>query len=96
MQQSINDSELKSKRGRLRFRAWHRGTREMDLLLGSFADQYIQQWDVSSLQCFSELLDENDVDLYEWYTKQSDPSDFIIKNPILQLFLKHHYCFSNA
>ena len=58
-------------RRRLHFRAWHRGTRELDLILGRFADQYL--WDLNSheLNFFSQLLDVHDPDLYDWITEKA-------------------------
>ena len=41
--QAPNGESLEKRRKRLRFRAWHRGTREMDLLVGSFADAHLDR-----------------------------------------------------
>ena len=38
-----------NRRKRLRFRSWHRGTKEMDLLMGSFADAHLSAFDVGQL-----------------------------------------------
>lgn len=51
---------------RLRFRAWHRGTKEADLLIGGFADRYSAGWDDAELRWFEALLDEQDVDVMGW------------------------------
>lgn len=51
---------------RARFRAWHRGTREADYLLGGFFDRHHQAWNQSDLAWFEALLDEDDVDLMAW------------------------------
>ena len=51
---------------RLRFRSWHRGTREMDLLLGRFADANLPQFTEAQLDMYEELLTCNDPDLYSW------------------------------
>ena len=51
---------------RLRFRSWHRGTREMDLLLGSFADRHLPSFNAEQLACYEALLLENDPDVYNW------------------------------
>ena len=53
-------------RRRLRMRAWRRGTREMDLILGPFADAMLPGMDAASCAEFEALLDENDQDLYAW------------------------------
>ena len=51
---------------RMRMRAWRRGTREMDLILGPFADTVLPQMDGPERTEFEALLDENDQDLYAW------------------------------
>ena len=53
---------------RLRIRSWRRGTKEMDLILGGFADAYLDQLDEDLVQKFDSLLEENDQDLYTWVT----------------------------
>jgi len=55
-------------RERLRFRSWHRGTREIDLLLGSFADMHLHAFTPEQLAHYDALLHENDPDLYDWIT----------------------------
>src|SRR3546814_6885906 len=55
---------------RLRFRSWHRGTREMDLLLGRFADGNLPRFSACQLARFEELLEQNDVDIYNWVTRR--------------------------
>ena len=51
---------------RLRIRSWRRGTREMDMLLGPYADAALAALDGAALDAFEALLDENDQDLYAW------------------------------
>ncbi|HEX5644561.1 MAG TPA: succinate dehydrogenase assembly factor 2 [Erythrobacter sp.] len=51
---------------RARFRAWHRGTREADYMIGGFFDRYHAQWDEAALRWFEALLDEDDVDVMAW------------------------------
>lgn len=53
---------------RMRMRAWRRGTKEMDLILGPFADEVLPALDASLRQAFEALLAENDHDLYGWVT----------------------------
>ncbi|WP_339827906.1 succinate dehydrogenase assembly factor 2 [uncultured Parasphingorhabdus sp.] len=58
------DRETKLKR--LQFRAWHRGTREADFLIGGFFDRYSQDWSDSEIDWFESLLVEDDVDVMAW------------------------------
>jgi len=53
---------------RLKIRAWRRGTKEMDLILGTFADQKLGALDAGELDLLEALMDENDTDLYPWFT----------------------------
>ena len=82
---------LQYERGRLRFRAWHRGTREMDLLLGSFADANIASWNAAQLAEFSQVLNEIDVDLYDWYIGRMMPSSTLDSNTIFKQFQAHKF-----
>jgi antitoxin CptB len=51
---------------RLRFRAWHRGTKEADLLIGGFFDARSAAWSEAEIDLFEELLEEQDVDIMAW------------------------------
>lgn len=62
--------ELSMRLRRLRYRAWHRGTKEMDLLLGPYADARLGQMEVAELDRFETLLEEADTDLLKWLMGQ--------------------------
>lgn len=64
---------IEVRRKRLRFRSWHRGTKEMDLLVGSFADRHLGGFDQEQLDRFEALLLEPDPDLYNWMTGAAEP-----------------------
>ena len=51
---------------RLRFRAWHRGTRESDYLMGCFFDRNHEQWSEADFDWFEALLDEEDPEVLSW------------------------------
>ena len=55
---------------RLRMRSWRRGIKEMDLILGPFADEALEGFDAPALDVFEALLAENDHDLYQWVTSR--------------------------
>ncbi|MDA9543451.1 MULTISPECIES: succinate dehydrogenase assembly factor 2 [unclassified Bradyrhizobium] len=59
-----SSSGLDERRKRLLFRCWHRGTREMDLILGRFADAEIGNLSDDELSQLETLLEVNDPDLY--------------------------------
>lgn len=51
---------------RMRMRSWRRGTKEMDLILGPWADAKLAAMDEPTLALYDQLLEENDQDLYPW------------------------------
>lgn len=51
---------------RIAFRAWRRGFREADLILGPFSDRYCPDMTGAELDQFERLLDQLDHDLYDW------------------------------
>ncbi len=57
---------------RLRMRSWRRGMREMDLLLGPFADAALDDFPADALDRFEAFLAENDQDLYLWICRGRD------------------------
>ncbi len=59
---------LDIRRRQVRFRCWHRGTREMDLLLGRFADEHLADLTEEGLGQLEALLDAPDPQLYAWYS----------------------------
>ena len=63
------DARLK----KLRFRAWRRGFREADLILGPFADQHVSGFTTTELDWFERLLDQPDQDVYGWILGRSHP-----------------------
>lgn len=57
-----------ARRKRLRYRAWHRGTKESDIILGSFADAKLPTLDDAGLDAFEALMDVPDPVIYDWVT----------------------------
>ncbi len=56
---------------RMRMRSWRRGTKEMDLVLGPFADAHLDGLSEADLVTYDALLAENDQDLMAWVLGQS-------------------------
>lgn len=84
------EETVENRRKRLTFRAWHRGTREMDLLMGSFAEKYIPTFDMPELDIFEEILMNNDPDVYDWINgRKTPPTD--LSSPVLDLLLAHRF-----
>jgi antitoxin CptB len=59
---------LDVRRKKLLFRAWRRGVREMDLIVGRFADAHIGTLDEPSLDDFERLIEAPNASLYAWVT----------------------------
>ena len=75
---------------RARFRAWHRGTREADLMIGGFFDRHHAMWTEVELGWFEALLDEDDVDVLAWALK-ARPAPQRFAGPMLQALEKLDY-----
>ena len=73
---------------KIRLRAWRRGFREADLILGPFADRYCPAMTGPQLDAFEALMEEADQDIYDWYLGKTPVADHI--NPeifaLLQAF----------
>jgi len=68
---------LELQRKRLRYRANHRGFKEVDILLGGFANSMIDGLSKQELTAFENLLKARDHDIYDWITgKQEVPDEF--------------------
>lgn len=63
---------LDLRRRKLLFRAWHRGLREVDLILGRFADGSIEQLTEAELSEFESLMNVPDGELLAWLTGEAD------------------------
>ena len=57
-------------RNKLRFRAWRRGFREADLILGPFADVHGPTLSVEQLDTLETLLEQSDREIYAWIVGQ--------------------------
>ncbi len=66
-------TDQEARRRRVLFRAWRRGTQEVDLLVGSFADDFIGVLDGVQLDRFEALLDCPDAELLDWITGRCAP-----------------------
>jgi antitoxin CptB len=62
---------LENLRGRLKFRSWHRGTKEMDLLMGHFADRHLDDYGAEELHLYAAILELPDPDVYDWIVGRS-------------------------
>jgi antitoxin CptB len=65
---SAEAENLDNRRKKLRFRSWHRGMREMDLILGRFADREISALTGGELDQYERLLDIPDTEFFQFVT----------------------------
>jgi antitoxin CptB len=74
---TISSDGLDARRRKLLFRSWHRGMREMDLIMGGFADARVAELNERDLAEFERLIDVPDRDLLAWITgEEAVPPDF--------------------
>ena len=69
------------------YRATHRGTKEMDILLGNFVKKYIEKFNDNELDDLEKLLFIEDEIIYNWYFKKNFNNN--ISNTKVSLMLKN-------
>ncbi|QUD88935.1 FAD assembly factor SdhE [Phenylobacterium montanum] len=74
---------------KIRYRAWHRGFREADLILGPFADAHLAELSDTELDAFEHLIDQPDHDLYGWIIGR-DPAPAEMEGPVLDRLKAFH------
>ncbi len=69
--------DIETQRKKLRIRAWRRGFKEADLILGRFADSHLDTLGPQDLKDLEALMDEQDADIYAWIIgRQPTPPQF--------------------
>jgi antitoxin CptB len=82
-------ADLHIRRRRILFRAWHRGLREMDLIMGRFADAEIGSMSEADLGEFERLIEVPDRDLFGWITGEVPiPANY--DSPVLRRLRDFH------
>jgi antitoxin CptB len=73
----LSSAGLDARRRRILFRAWRRGMREMDIVMGRFADAQLPEMNEADLDEFERLLDAPDPSVLAWITgEESIPADY--------------------
>ncbi|GJE02606.1 succinate dehydrogenase assembly factor 2 [Methylobacterium isbiliense] len=67
-----SSADLDPRRRRTLFRSWHRGIREMDLIMGRFADAEIGTLTEEELDAFERLIEVPDRDLFRWISGEEE------------------------
>ena len=63
---------LDIRKKRLKFRCWHRGSREADLLLGTFADRYLEDMGSTDVTKLENIVDCDDQVIWDWLTGMAE------------------------
>ncbi|MFL2837225.1 MAG: succinate dehydrogenase assembly factor 2 [Alphaproteobacteria bacterium] len=70
---------------RLIYRSWHRGTKELDLILGNFISENIDVMSDDEIKEFEALLNSEDPDIYKWIVKFETPNDKYLNGIIIKI-----------
>src|SRR5690606_36505781 len=81
--------DIVMRRKKLRYRAWHRGTREMDLVLGPCADAHVDRLDHHGLDRLEALMSEERPPLLTWVLGQVEPPDHIDHEFLAEVIADH-------
>ena len=81
-------NELESLKNKIKYRSSYRGTKEMDLLLGSFTFKYVEIFSFDELESLNNFIECNDEDISNFYLNKTPIKSFNDKK-ILDLFIEH-------
>lgn len=83
-------SDLEARKRRLLFRANHRGTKEADIMIGSFVQANLASMSLEDVMWFERFLEENDVDIMAWMIgRQQPPAQY--EGPIMDAMRRLDY-----
>ncbi|MEP1442529.1 MAG: succinate dehydrogenase assembly factor 2 [Hyphomicrobiales bacterium] len=86
---AITSDGLDPRRKKILFRAWHRGTKEMDIVFGTFADAHIATLSVDELDVLEHLMSAPDRDLFKWISGE-EPTPANYQSDVLSQIQKFH------
>ena len=78
--------DLEVRRKRLRYHSWHRGTKELDLVLGQFSEKYLPTMSENDIDLFEAIINENEHDIYAWLAGR-EPAPEQHENHIMNMIL---------
>ncbi len=70
--QTAHQAQHSERLNRIRYRSWHRGCKETDIILGNYCNHFIEKMDEPALDLFEAMLDEDDADIWAWLTDKYD------------------------
>ncbi len=69
------EPDIETRRKRLRYRAWHRGTRELDMILGPYAETHAATMSGADIDRLEALMQQEETDLLGWFMGQTVPPE---------------------
>lgn len=85
MTSDLTNTADATRRKRLLYQCWHRGTREMDLILGRFANAHVGLMSTAELEALEQILPVPDPALMRWVTGEEEPADIYDRALILRI-----------
>ena len=86
---TTSSADLPQVRKRLLYRAWHRGMKELDILLGSFADRNLATMSDAEAEQLATLMDAPEPLLFDWLMGKSAPPESF-DTPLLAKIIAFH------
>lgn len=86
---SRTSADLDPRRKRILFRAWHRGTREMDLIMGRWTESVIDTLSDAEMDTLEVLIEQTDRELFSWIS-QSEPVPVEHDTPVFRALMAFH------
>ncbi|MEQ9642823.1 MAG: succinate dehydrogenase assembly factor 2 [Alphaproteobacteria bacterium] len=85
----MNDN-LDIRRKRLLYRSWHRGTKELDLFIGAFADAHLATLSEAQLDRYEVILERDETDIYGWLSRR-EPVPPELDNDVMAMILSYDF-----
>lgn len=82
--------DLATRIARLKFRAWHRGTREADYTMGCFFNRFHAEWGEDEVAWFEALLERDDADIMAW-VMGAEPAPSPYAGPLMERMQRLDY-----
>lgn len=70
---------------KLLYQSKNRGCKEIGLILGKFAEKFLANMDAANLADFALILNQNDIDIYDWITSKTVPPSHLNSKVMLQI-----------
>ena len=91
-----DDAAYLAYKKKLQYRSNHRGMRENDLILGSFASEHLNSLSPEELRQYEFLLDQPDPELFSWFTGKASPPSELKNNPLLLRLCSYTHTFKQS